>query len=364
MLSKASYVAAKNPSTSSQQQIPAKKNIFGDSSSDDDGPPIRKVQTSGSNFSQLKLQQKLQQDALAEDPSIFQYDEVYEEIDNKRKQELNAKKTTEARKPKYINKLLEAAGKRKIENERRVERKVQKEREAEGEEFKDKEQFVTSSYRKKLEEMKKLDEEEAREARIEALTDVTKQKDLSGFYRHLFRQKMETEEPEKDAGLAAPSEDATKKKNYRKRKSSEDEEANDDDDKPDAHLPSNLDADSDFEIDSSDSESEKGKENAEVKVKVEPAEVKDEEKPTIVQETASVEIAKLEIKDEFKVPADPPKPKIDIWKKRTVGEAYDQAVQKYYERKALKESQRAWINYTNLIFHRFLFHPIFEFQFV
>jgi coiled-coil domain-containing protein 55 len=37
---------------------------------------------------------------------------------------------------------------------------------------------------------------------------------------------------------------------------------------------------------------------------------------------------------------EPPKPKIDIWKKQTVGEVYDLALQKYYERKALKESQK------------------------
>lgn len=36
------------------------------------------------------------------------------------------------RKPKYISKLLEAAERRKRENERRIERQVQKEREAEG----------------------------------------------------------------------------------------------------------------------------------------------------------------------------------------------------------------------------------------
>ena len=37
---------------------------------------------------------------------------------------------------------------------------MQKEREAEGDEFADKESFVTSSYRKKMEEMQKQEEEE------------------------------------------------------------------------------------------------------------------------------------------------------------------------------------------------------------
>ena len=65
--------------------------------------------------------------------------------------------------------------------------KVQKEREEEGDEFADKEKFVTSAYRKKMEEMQKLDEEEKKKEAMEQMLDVTKQKDMSGFYRHLFR---------------------------------------------------------------------------------------------------------------------------------------------------------------------------------
>lgn len=112
---------------------------------------------------------------MAVDPNIFQYDEVYDDIENKRKEEKLAKKTSAATGPKYIKKLLETAEKRKLENERRVERQVQKDREAEGEEFKDKESFVTSAYRKKLEEMKEAEEAEKREAYLENIGDVTKQ---------------------------------------------------------------------------------------------------------------------------------------------------------------------------------------------
>ena len=53
--------------------------------------------------------------------------------------------------------------------------------------FADKESFVTSAYRAKMEEMAKEEEEEERKSRIESALDVTKQKDLSGFYRHLYR---------------------------------------------------------------------------------------------------------------------------------------------------------------------------------
>lgn len=308
-------------------------------------------------MTQKKLAQKLQAEALAVDPNIFQYDEVYDEIDNKRKEEKLAKKSTEAKAPKYIKKLLETAEKRKLENERRVEREVQKEREAEGEEFKDKESFVTSSYRKKIEEMKAAEEAEKREAYLESIGDVTKQQDMSGFYRHIYEQKIEggkgkdSEKPEEikkevetqeeklqelvdvKVKLEEKEKPSEKKKNYRKRKSSADEkqEENEKDENSEnpekAHLPCNLDADSDFSIDSSDSEDEKKKK---------PEEIKKEDEPQ--KEVA--ENGKVEDEPEAKIediPV-PPKPKIDIWKKRTVGTVFDEAVLRYYQRKAEREA--------------------------
>lgn len=99
--------------------------------------------------------------ALADDPTVYQYDEIYDEIDKKKIDKVAAKKK-EDKKPRYIQSLLKQAERRKQEKERRNESEVQKEREKEGAEFGDKETFVTSSYRKKLEEFKKIDEEERR----------------------------------------------------------------------------------------------------------------------------------------------------------------------------------------------------------
>jgi len=48
--------------------------------------------------------------------------------------------------PKYIGALMEMAAERKREQERVMIRKLQREREKEGDEFKDKEQFVTAAY--------------------------------------------------------------------------------------------------------------------------------------------------------------------------------------------------------------------------
>jgi len=319
-----------------ETQPQAIKNVFVDSSDSDEGS-TRKPRTNILSASQKKQAQKLQEEALAEDSKIFEYDEVYDEIAAKRNEAKLAKKTLEARTPKYITKLLETAEKRKKEHERRVERQVQKEREAEGEQFKDKESFVTSTYRKKLEEMKEAEEAEKREAYLENIGDVTKQQDLSGFYRHIYEQKMTTDTA--IPALASVKEEVGKKKNYRKRKSSADQNESDQETKDPvqsntdkkAHLISNLDADSDFSIDSDSEDDEKPK-------LVEPT--KDEKKPELVEESTETkpqEETEAKPEEIEEIAVEPPKPKIDIWKKRTVGEVYDHALERYYQRKAERE---------------------------
>ena len=91
---------------------------------------------------------------------------------------------------------MKTAELRKREQEIRLERKIQKEREQEGEEFKDKDAFVTSAYKEKLEEMKKLEEESKQQEKIDDILDVTKQKDLSGFYRSLYKNSMFNDDEE------------------------------------------------------------------------------------------------------------------------------------------------------------------------
>ena len=59
------------------------------------------------------------------------------------------------------------AEKRKLEQEIVYERKVQREMESEGGDFEDKDTFVTSAYRKKLEERRKMEEELLKEDAIE-----------------------------------------------------------------------------------------------------------------------------------------------------------------------------------------------------
>lgn len=124
--------------------------------------------------------------ALEEDPNVFAYDEVYDDIKAEKEAKVSKKSST----PKYMGSLLKSAELRKREQERREERKIQKEREEEGDEFADKEAFITPAYKEKLEELKKTEEREKKESAFEAALDVTKQRDLSGFYRHLLNQSV------------------------------------------------------------------------------------------------------------------------------------------------------------------------------
>lgn len=287
-----------------------------------------------------------QQKAIQEDPTVYQYDEIYDKIETKKQESKLARKDVD-KKPKYISKLLQSANRRKRENELRIERQVQKDRVAEGDEFKDKEEFVTSAYKKKLEELRELEEQEKREEYLEQIGDVTKQSDLGGFYRHLYEQQVKNEEVEvKTEQVADDSKDLEKdlpKKEKKSRKyRARDEKNSSDSDEPKevkkskTHLPSNLDADSDFSIESSDDEDTK--EEKEVEKKIEVVEIKEEPKEKEVK--VVVKETPLEFEPEIKEEEKPvvKKVKVDIWKKRTVGTVFDEAVKRYYERKAERNS--------------------------
>lgn len=328
----------------------------------------------------------LQEKALAEDPTIFQYDELFDEMETKREEEKQIR-SKEPKKARYITKLMEAADRRKLENELRVERQVQKEREAEGEEFKDKEAFVTSAYRKKLEEMRKLEEQNKRDDYLEAIGDVTKQKDLDGFYRHIYEQKIgaskSAKKPELQPEVTNPghsdqdeiaykpinSGKNQKQRAYRKRQSSE--EKNDEEKSPvenqskKIHLTNNIDADSDFSIDDSSSESETEADIETSQQKIKSSDSKhhkhiragDSSLAKTVSNTIALNLGTLKPEEQnerqtmstdnnknlpmplIEKATEEPKQKRDkseVWRKRTVGEVYKAAVQRYHERRALR----------------------------
>uniref|UniRef100_A0A3B4Y5R8 Nuclear speckle splicing regulatory protein 1 n=1 Tax=Seriola lalandi dorsalis TaxID=1841481 RepID=A0A3B4Y5R8_SERLL len=161
--------------------------VFGDDSDDETsvGESLQREAIKKKMMKQTRLEMHK---ALEEDSTVYDYDAVYDDI-QKQRIESNKKVLGGAdKRPKYIHQLMKAVEDRKKEQERREERKIQKEREAEGEKFADKEAYVTSAYKQKLQEQKEEQERERREAEMEAALDVKKQKDLSGFYRHLLNQ--------------------------------------------------------------------------------------------------------------------------------------------------------------------------------
>jgi len=387
-----------------------KPSIFNQSDSDSDEPGEDWVKKSlksktSTNASGLKKQAKIQMaKALEEDPTVFQYDEVYEKMEDKKTEEVEKKKEVD-RKPKYIKQLLKSADIRNKEFERRTERKVQKEREAEGEMFADKESFVTGAYRKKMEEMAAEEEAEARRERMEAALDVTKQKDLSGFYRHIYRQTHGEEKSEIEDQIKKETEDQIKKetedlikkeveedsvedqarkvKEQMQRIKVEDEEAEGDVPAESVHIKKvqhrnkalrrkqvEDSEDGSSSSSGSDSDNDEGdnveikKENltAEEKAEMRRQELKEKkerrekrkrrieqdqsssdddevtevkEKKKKEEEEAAEEVGQEAVEAEKKEVL----PKIDIWKKRTVGDVLENAISSYWQRVSERNSR-------------------------
>lgn len=71
----------------------------------------------------LLFQSKISQEkAIIDDPTVYQYDEIYDSMAKEKESKKEKKK--EEKKPKYIENLNKTANKRKLENKRRIERQV------------------------------------------------------------------------------------------------------------------------------------------------------------------------------------------------------------------------------------------------
>ncbi|GMT18726.1 hypothetical protein PFISCL1PPCAC_10023, partial [Pristionchus fissidentatus] len=150
--------------------------VFGDEEEE------KQVDVSGTSRSAaavrtIKQAERAHELAMAEDPTIFDYDANYEEIERQKDiKKADQKEKDKVRASKYADAILASHTRREIERVSREERQQKKERETEAGMFDDKEVFVTGAYRKQMEEVEKLREEEAYEARFNAMTAVEKQK--------------------------------------------------------------------------------------------------------------------------------------------------------------------------------------------
>ncbi|CAM9745801.1 unnamed protein product [Pylaiella littoralis] len=240
-----------------RRRPPGATSVFDADSDDEEGGPKADLngvaavnkRLAAISAKQEKAAKKEYEDALEADPSVFDYDRVYDGM--KESRESKAVATTvahekEKRQPKYIGNLLKQAKMRAVESDRIFDRKLQKEREEqdklEGEATM---KFVTSAYKKKLMEQKKWELQQQLEDEREQRNDVTKT-GMSGFYSNLITKNIAMGgDVEKSANSAftagskrhAATADyemqdgsAKAKTPYVRRKSSDDDDGDDDDD--------------------------------------------------------------------------------------------------------------------------------------
>lgn len=174
---------------------PRRGGVFGTGDdSEDEEAPVELKKTAGPPLSQRTLQTVSQ--ALVDDPSVFDYDGVYEDLkaqETLRRRQRDegieheefsavASRPTEGavrKRPRYIQGLVRASEKRKVDLERALEKKVQREREAEGDSFGNKEQFVTTAFLERQKELLRLEAEEAAK-------EAKETGNMTAFYRDIL----------------------------------------------------------------------------------------------------------------------------------------------------------------------------------
>eukprot|EP00937_MAST-01D_sp_MAST-1D-sp2_P007362 g7362.t1 len=163
------------------------------------------------------------QDALAQDRLIFDYDGSYGAMLAHRNGEMDAhalvagggagvgaevgdvggarkRQRTQSR---YIGGLLEQAKVRAREDEAAYERKMLRERAAEDALYGDKEAFVTTAYKRKLQEQQRWREEEAQQEEREKREDVAARGDMNSFYANMMSKNVSTGAVAAVAGTSA-----------------------------------------------------------------------------------------------------------------------------------------------------------------
>ncbi|CAN1177143.1 Nuclear speckle splicing regulatory protein 1 [Linum perenne] len=152
----------------------------GDEDDDNVEQDIARQATKNKSLKDIEEQHKK---ALEEDPSVFDYDGVYDEM----KQAVVRPRVEDKQQkmPKYIDTLIKKAKERERQQEIVFERKIAKERSQDDHLYADSDKYVTNAYKKKLAERNQwLEEEKLRELK-EQKDDVTKKSDLSDFYFNL-----------------------------------------------------------------------------------------------------------------------------------------------------------------------------------
>ncbi|KIK10521.1 hypothetical protein PISMIDRAFT_124301, partial [Pisolithus microcarpus 441] len=153
------------------------------------------------NVESSKAAQKRMEKELKLDPTTYQYDEVWDVIQDVKQKQKETKKTDVKVGPKYIEGLLTSAATRRLDRLRAEEKMLQHERQMEGDEFADKESFVTQAYKDQMEEVRKAEEEERQREEAEK----KKKKGLTTGMAHFYRKLLEESEQQHEEAVAAAS---------------------------------------------------------------------------------------------------------------------------------------------------------------
>ncbi|KAI8343264.1 coiled-coil domain-containing protein 55-domain containing protein [Chlamydoabsidia padenii] len=145
----------------------------------------QQLQTSASTTLAHQKVKEAQEQALQDDPTIFDYDAVYDDLKAAESQQKLATKTQDTdKKAKYIQNLLEMADIRKKDRLLAEEKKVARERLAEGDEFADKDVFMTESYKKQKAELERIEAEERQREE-----QAAKKSTMTSFYKQVLDKK-------------------------------------------------------------------------------------------------------------------------------------------------------------------------------
>lgn len=125
------------------------------------------------------------------DPSIYDYDAVYDSLHSAPKPTDPATSAEAKSKPKYMTSLLAAAEVRKRDALRAKEKMLAREREAEGDEFADKEKFVTAAYKRQQTEMARLEAEEVEKEREAEERRRKEGGGMKGLYKSILERNEE-----------------------------------------------------------------------------------------------------------------------------------------------------------------------------
>ncbi|MCJ1282298.1 hypothetical protein MMC26_001621 [Xylographa opegraphella] len=150
-------------------------------------PPVRKPPPTTTQYGDLSTNHTTAlhtSSSLDLDPSIYDYDSVYDSLHAKGPSSSSSGPTG----PKYMGNLLAAAEVRKRDQLRAKEKMLAKEREAEGEEFADKEKFVTGAYKAQQEEVRRMEAEEARREIEESERRRKQGGGMVGLYRGMLER--------------------------------------------------------------------------------------------------------------------------------------------------------------------------------